>query len=434
MFQKKLIVVMSMLTLLLSGCAPSDGSGTYRSINQDLDAYLLDNPEQPLLSAEKIASNMQHYLQKYFSPWKVSKNSQYVTELRDEIKNTANHFLQHPGYDIKNVPIQADVIKSMVLNMQLDTYPNHVTTAMTTDVTYLRSLPTANGVYHNANRVGEGFPFDRLQQTLLPANVPILILHQTQDKQWSFVISSIDEGWVQTATIANVDEKIMHQWQQQVFVTPIKRNVTLQKFQARLGSIIPLINKTENYFEILVATKDGENAAIQVEKVAKENMALWPIPATAENIMSISKQLIGEPYGWGGLFGHRDCSSMMMDIFATVGIRLPRNSQAQAKAGEFISFHGQGNKQKLSIIEAQAKPYFSIINMDGHVMLYLGKHRGQHYVFQNVWGLHTGGRWFKPGRSVIGKAIISPIDFGARYWNVPKSDLDRAYGVTVLGK
>ena len=44
-------------------------------------------------------------------------------------------------------------------------------------------------------------------------------------------------------------------------------------------------------------------------------------------------QLLHTPYGWGGTGSQRDCSRLLMDLFASFGVLLPRNSRQQAQAG-----------------------------------------------------------------------------------------------------
>jgi len=51
----------------------------------------------------------------------------------------------------------------------------------------------------------------------------------------------------------------------------------------------------------------------------------------------IGRELLGEPYGWGGKLKTRDCSTFTRDFFSTFGIYLPRNSRQQAKSWKFYT-------------------------------------------------------------------------------------------------
>jgi hypothetical protein len=46
--------------------------------------------------------------------------------------------------------------------------------------------------------------------------------------------------------------------------------------------------------------------------------------------------MLHEPYGWGELGGGRDCSRLIMDVFDSFGIVMPRNSKFQAMLGKSL--------------------------------------------------------------------------------------------------
>jgi len=65
--------------------------------------------------------------------------------------------------------------------------------------------------------------------------------------------------------------------------------------------------------------------------------------------------------------------------------------------------------------------------------LYLGQKDGVEYVYHDMWGLRTMRLLRNDGRAVVGKTVITPIDFGHDYLNVRDSLLDDTIGMTVLG-
>jgi len=66
------------------------------------------------------------------------------------------------------------------------------------------------------------------------------------------------------------------------------------------------------------------------------------LPYTRKNIIRKAFKSLGERYGWGGMFGRRDCSQFIMDIYRTVGIIIPRDAsrQEEGAAGKYIKFIG----------------------------------------------------------------------------------------------
>ena len=101
---------------------------------------------------------------------------------------------------------------------------------------------------------------------------------------------------------------------------------------------------------------------------------------TRGNVIRQAFKLLGNPYGWGGMNGGRDCSSMTRDIYLCFGFRLPRDASVQAK----IPGRGRISLKDLSERERTAKLRSmqpgTILQMPGHVMIYLGCQDRRYYV------------------------------------------------------
>jgi len=62
--------------------------------------------------------------------------------------------------------------------------------------------------------------------------------------------------------------------------------------------------------------------------------------AIKDDVELTAKSLLGRPYVWGATGPNKfDCSGFTQKVFSKVGIRIPRNSRAQAKVGQYIDFH-----------------------------------------------------------------------------------------------
>lgn len=152
-----------------------------------------------------------------------------------------------------------------------------------------------------------------------------------------------------------------------------------------------------------------------------------PLAATPNNMAHLANNLMGQPYGWGGAEGYRDCSALIKDLFMPFGIWMPRNSGAQAKAGSQVSLKDFKSKEKKKIIVGQGIPFFSLITAPGHIVLYIGTSKEQPYIYHSVWGLRTS----KTKRVIIGRSAIMPLDFGKNYYKV-QTILDRSTGLISL--
>jgi len=133
------------------------------------------------------------------------------------------------------------------------------------------------------------------------------------------------------------------------------------------------------------------------------------MPLTPRNVAAVGNQFMGQPYGWGGLDGKRDCSAVTHDLFVPFGIYLPRNSGSQAAAGGAIPLGDMGNAQKESTILSQGVPFATLIWMKGHIMVYVGQWQGHPLIFHAPWGLHTFGNGGRDGRLVIGRVVVTTL-------------------------
>ena len=170
---------------------------------------------------------------------------------------------------------------------------------------------------------------------------------------------------------------------------------------------------------LIVATnKSSGYAVIKHGHVSRDAAAVKPLRLNSLNAVKIANELLGEPYGWGGLYGNRDCSSMTRDFFTPFGIWLPRHSEDQVKeAGYYIDLQGIPPEQKEKIIIEKGIPYLTILWRKGHVMLYIGAQNGQALIFNNIWGIKTKDLRGREGRKIIGQAVITTLRPGSELRN-----------------
>ena len=167
-----------------------------------------------------------------------------------------------------------------------------------------------------------------------------------------------------------------------------------------------------------------------------EAAPLKPLRFNSANAARIANEMIGEPYGWGGLYGRRDCSSMTRDFFAVFGIWLPRHSEDQVReAGSFIDLSGLSPDQKEKTIIEKGIPYLSLLWRKGHVMLYIGQKDGQALIFHNIWGIRTKDLQGREGRKIIGQAVITTLKPGQELRDIDSTNgslLNNITGMNIL--
>lgn len=427
-----MIRFIGLLFLALSLLGASTKSSTANYIDAKANKILLTHKRQYQLKKQ--------YLTHYFSPW--SNNSQTISPIK--IKQLINHdiqnFLGAPGFGENKKPHRQSWVKHLAKYANVKHLSKYFQKAITIHTTNVRRLPTNKPSFKNFHEAGQGYPFDLIQNSLLTANTPILVLHTSKDAAWSFVQSHFISGWIQSDDLAMVDDTFIKHWQTGKFISPIHRHIAVKDsntdhfaFYARIGSILPLVAKTKFGYVVHIAVSDqNQHAVIKNAMINKDSAHLWPLVANTKNFASLSNNLLDEPYGWGGLYQDRDCSATIMDLFSEFGVWLPRGSKKQAYVGHFISLAGLSRDEKLNKLRRYGHGLTTLINLDGHVLLYLGERNGNLYVFHNIWGLQTLDERGIEGRDIIGQTVITTLTQGKNRADVPKTYLDKAYGLTLL--
>lgn len=95
--------------------------------------------------------------------------------------------------------------------------------------------------------------------------------------------------------------------------------------------------------------------------------------ALRKSLTNTAKRFLGVPYKWGGESVKEgfDCSGLTMTVYRMNGLKLPRNSRQQYRAGRFV---------KKSALQAGDLVFFATKGGKrvNHVGIYLGKHRFIH--------------------------------------------------------
>jgi hypothetical protein len=170
---------------------------------------------------------------------------------------------------------------------------------------------------------------------------------------------------------------------------------------------------------LLIPVRGKDGFADAVRWTPEEGAAEpFPVRFTPKNAARAIDAMMGEPYGWGGKSGLRDCSAMTRDYFSTFGIWLPRNSGDQSVTGLRVSLKNMTSDERAETITRDGVPFATLIHMPGHIMLYLGLYDGEPAVFHNTWGVAVRG-----GRAVVGRAVVSGLRLGEEIPGKPANSL-----------
>jgi cell wall-associated NlpC family hydrolase len=128
----------------------------------------------------------------------------------------------------------------------------------------------------------------------------------------------------------------------------------------------------------------------------------------------VANHFMGQPYGWGGYLGNRDCSALVRDLYTPFGLWLPRNSSDQARqAGQLVALAGAG---KGEVLAGQGLPFLSLVHMPGHIMIYAGQWAGQHAVLHSVWNSGSRQGQGQAQDEPISRVVITPLAEDGGLW------------------
>jgi hypothetical protein len=311
------------------------------------------------------------------------------------------------------------------LNQESLKEKNRILLGLIVKRTDIRVFPTDEVSMSTPNN----YEFDRFQHSSISPGSPIGIYHYSRDKRWAYVQTGFIRGWVHTKALAIAQERNevvdYEETKERLVMTGSFINVfgdpTLQQvaFLAQMGSSFPIFTKPINtgmidpcyIIKIPFREIDGRLTFRKGYIRKSEDVHEGFLPYNQENVGRQAFKMLHQPYGWGEMFGARDCSRFIMDIFSTFGILMPRNSQSQAMVGINLGqLEGKTVEEKQKALD-QAIPLVTLLRLPGHIMLYLGKENGRYYVIHNIWGIQRAG-WFGPVLKKIGKCVVSDLSLG----------------------
>ncbi len=186
-------------------------------------------------------------------------------------------------------------------------------------------------------------------------------------------------------------------------------------FEGRVETLLPIQSASESGAQLLARVTDANRQAPLVTvTVPNRDAAPEPLPFADQLLAQVINEIVGQPCGWGGPGGYRDCSSTLLDVLLAVSLPLPRNSSQRAVAGMTVSLAGLEPAGNEARILALAAPFRTILGMLGHVMLCPGAFEGVPVAFHTIWGLRTeSANGSSPGRHLIGRSVITGLSPGS---------------------
>lgn len=356
------------------------------------------------------------------------------------LKDETERIKARVRFDLDGQAVSRDVFAALDENLNLWAIreDNPIRYGLTVRRSDFRFYPTD---MHMSSEINDG-DFDVIQVSAVAALQPVAILHESRDKQWLFAVSAICRGWVKRRDVA----EHCGQTELRPFLDPPRVLVvtghsvgvvdspgdTRVAERLYLGTSVPLVERQESYYRVKLPARDPETGCLKPWTgfiPAQADVHEGYLEYTPRQVYQKAFQLLRTPYSWGGKGEHRDCSQFIMDLHAAMGIKLPRNSSAQACMGTGRTlFNGRHSleQRRLALARLQTP---ALLQLPGHIMLYLGTEENNVYAIHDIWAYRVpdGG---KDRKIIIGQVTVSDLTLGEN--SARKSLIERLTTVNCL--
>lgn len=396
-----------------------------RNLPQDLTAYLDPaKADTPLLNAATQQLFAAKVVENLLAPWRDSWRPRPASEAF--VMLTALQKKKFYGSNRRLITVEE--VADLERLCDVEGYPSLDVRAITLQPAEMRGLPTRRPAFYDFRIAGQGFPFDHLQFSTLPGNTPVRVIHRSTDGLWLFVDGTDFDGWLPAETVAPVDRELMATFRHSAWRVVLEDGVAVMNAggqvltRTAIGNLWP---RAEGDKVWLAVRGIHGRAALQAVPLSPSVAKPFPVPLTSRNLAELGNRMLGHPYGWGGLFGDRDCSATLQDLYLPFGLPIGRNSTQQSRAGKIVSLKGLSPAERERRLLEKGRPWLTLVWMQGHVMLYLGPYQGRAALLHTLWAVRTRDPQGQEGRHFVGRTVVTTLQPGRELPEVavPEGDL-----------
>lgn len=379
---------------------------------QEITPYADAAGERLAIGDSCRATLLDEFRVRFFAPW---TRPVHFCDPAEE-KNLMTKVARATWYGENRRIVAPKLLQEILDNCALETFPARNEAAIAIAPSHLRGLPTRLPLFETP----DDYPFDMLQYPNVKLNEPLRILHASRDGIWLYVETSYTCGWMEARDLALADPAFVSARMKLPHLVIVRDYAAVNdgkggtSYGAKIGTILPFVASGEGWWEVEVAAAgEGRKAVGNVARIPRAVAAPHPLAFNRENVALIGNQLIGQPYGWGEMYGLRDCSAMLRDFFMPFGIWMPRTSADQiASIQKRLDLSGFTPREKEAAVVRQGLPFLSLFFKPGHVMLYIGTDQeGRPLVFHNAWSIRVKDA-AGVGLHHIGRAVITTLEPG----------------------
>lgn len=301
----------------------------------------------------------------------------------------------------------------------------------------LRTFPTDLRVFSSRGNTD----IDRFQESGIFPGTPVVVVHQTRDHVWSFVVSPRYAAWMKTRYLAVGDKTqvfgyVEHTPYRVVTGAKVRTVYTpeapaVSELELDMGVRLPVladwpqdkpVNGQTPYtswvIELPVRQADGSLSFSPALLQKNTDTTAGYLPMTRANVIGQAFKFLGERYGWGHAYDGRDCSGFVSDVYRSMGAQMPRNTSAQGVSPALAHTRFDADDSHAKRMRAIDKLQIGdLIYIPGHVMMMIGRIDGQPYVIHDVLGMSyrvAGGEMRHVKLNAVSVTPLLPMMFNTR--------------------
>ncbi len=401
-------------------------STTPEQLSADYWINRLPNPDQVLKTSEQLKKfNHEIHLMirervDIFQSGVLATGTQYRNLIKSEYETLSKRKL----FDIHDQYFSKDFFSTQIepiVNWQVVPDKLAPKWGAATRPTSVRALPTNVKMLEEKGDI----EFDQLQYTLIKIWSPVAILHTSKDGQWYYVQAPYVRGWVKSKHISVFPTRkaLQEKVKSEKFIVITGESIPVcfdtqcrEVYQrASMGTVIPLVEKNDsNYVVEMPLRSSGGTVRLKQYYIQGNSDVHIGFPSfTQRNILKQAFKLLGQRYGWGGMYYGRDCSGFIHDVFLSMGVDLPRDSDQQAMTGTQLGHfkpHEQAGQKEATL--RIATPAITLLKMSMHMMIYLGEVDGRFFIIHSTWAERVSMTSDEKNR--INQVVVSDLSLNGR--------------------
>jgi cell wall-associated NlpC family hydrolase len=346
-----------------------------------------------------------------------------------------------PRFDGDGAQIDAAALDALAQALALDAIADSVPLrwALVVERAPLRTFPTRL----RAHSAPGDADIDRFQESAEFPGTPLAVLHDSADGAWSFVLSPRYGAWVERRFLAEGPRatvlgyaarepfRVVAGAKPRTVFNPDEPRVS--ELQLDMGVRLPVaapgadgrIHGQHAHaawpVELPVREADGSLAFAPALLPRHAGVSDGHLPHTAGNVIAQAFAFLGERYGWGHDYNGRDCSGFVSEVYASMGVALPRNTsdQSRSPALDHDAFDASTTPADREAALARLQ-VGDLVFVPGHVMLVIGQLDGAPWVIHDIHGggvLEADGSVRRLGLNAVSVTPLLPLAFddGTRY-------------------